>query len=496
MKPGTILVVDDHKLNLIRMGAAVKALGHEPLTADNGVEALELLASNKVDVILLDILMPEMDGFEVLKRLKDDPDLREIPTIVISSLEEEKENVAKAIELGAEDFLPNDFPPAVFRARVNSALEKKHLRDDELRIFRGVDVLTQAAKNLEGGPVNPKLLNLDVIEKQDEALHRLATVFGNMADQIYQRERRLRQQIRTLKGVILLFMVGGVFGLVVPLSKMAVEIDANPFGLAFWVNALVAAMTLPIVIYKRRAPRMTWPTIRFFVLLGVVSTLLGEVVLFFAAENLAASTLSIIIVTEGFIVFLIAAAMRIEEPKLKRLIGTAIGLVGIVAIIYSVESSEGPNTWLWALVALGIPLGYAFEDLMIAARKPDDVDTLSVVAFSSLAGALFLLGCTMAFDDFVTLSISPGRLEVAVILIALTTAVGTFLFVKLIETSGAVFASQSAYVMTFSGIAWSIMLLGESLSPLSWAALALIVVGLLLVEPREEADPDLETLSN
>ena len=344
----------------------------------------------------------ETDGFEVLKHLKDDPDLREIPTIVISSLEDEKENVAKAIELGAEDFLPKAFPPAVFRARVNSALEKKRLRDDELRIFRGVDVLTHAAKNLEGGPVNPKLLNLDVIEKQDEALHRLATVFGNMADQIYQRERRLRQQIRTLKGVILLFAVGGVFGLVVPLSKMAVEIDANPFGLAFWVNALVAAMTLPIVIYKKRAPRMSWLTIRFFVLLGVVSTILGEVVLFFAAENLAASTLSIIIVTEGFIVFLIAAAMKIEKPNLKRLVGMAIGLVGIIIIITSVESSAGPNPWLWALVALCVPLGYAFEDLMIAARKPEDADTLSVVAFSSLAGALFLLGCTFVFSTILS----------------------------------------------------------------------------------------------
>lgn len=123
-----VLVVDDHVTNRMKLSLAVKGLGYVTETAENGAQALEKLRAGSFDLVLLDILMPEMDGYQVLEHIKNDPDLRDIPVIVISALDE-MESVVACIELGAEDHLPKSFDPMLLKARVNASLEKKHLRD-------------------------------------------------------------------------------------------------------------------------------------------------------------------------------------------------------------------------------------------------------------------------------------------------------------------------------------------------------------------------------
>ncbi|MFO1068867.1 MAG: response regulator [Geminicoccaceae bacterium] len=130
--PSMILVVDDHAPNRLKLAMAVKALGHEAELAENGLEALDKLRTGRFDLVLLDIVMPQLDGYEVLRRMKGEPRLREIPVIVVTSLDELESAVA-CIELGAEDYLPKNFDPLLLRARINSSLEKKHLRDAVVR---------------------------------------------------------------------------------------------------------------------------------------------------------------------------------------------------------------------------------------------------------------------------------------------------------------------------------------------------------------------------
>jgi class 3 adenylate cyclase len=128
---GGILVVDDQGLNRKKMRLAVEALGYAAQSVGSGAEAIERCRREPFDLILLDILMPEMDGFEVLAALKADPKRRDIPVIVISSLDDDMASVVRAIELGAEDFLPKAFDPVLLRARVGACIEKKRLRDVE-----------------------------------------------------------------------------------------------------------------------------------------------------------------------------------------------------------------------------------------------------------------------------------------------------------------------------------------------------------------------------
>lgn len=127
---GHILVVDDNRTNRIKLTRSLERQGHTVDTAEDGEHALQKLKSSPFDVVLLDIIMPVMDGFEVLERIKGDPDLRDIPVIVISALDE-TESAVRCIENGAEDFLPKTFDPVLLRARLNSSLGKKKLRDLE-----------------------------------------------------------------------------------------------------------------------------------------------------------------------------------------------------------------------------------------------------------------------------------------------------------------------------------------------------------------------------
>jgi DNA-binding response OmpR family regulator len=124
-----LLVVDDIEDNRFALTRRLAREGYANLaTADNGRRALELLSSKPFDLVLLDIMMPHMNGYEVLAQMKADGTLRHIPVIMISAVDE-IDSVIRCIELGAEDYLPKPFNPTLLRARVGACLERKRLYD-------------------------------------------------------------------------------------------------------------------------------------------------------------------------------------------------------------------------------------------------------------------------------------------------------------------------------------------------------------------------------
>ena len=133
-----ILIVDDEPLNIDYLEQELEDLDYETISAGNGQEALVLVETESPDMILLDIMMPVMDGFEVLSRLKAEKSWRDIPVVVISAMSD-MDSVVKAIELGAEDYLPKPFDPTLLQARLNAGLEKKRLRDLEHLYLRGLE---------------------------------------------------------------------------------------------------------------------------------------------------------------------------------------------------------------------------------------------------------------------------------------------------------------------------------------------------------------------
>ena len=132
IQPGFVLVVDDNEMNRDMLCHLLQAEGRQTAVAENGRQALETIKEKPFDLVLLDIMMPEMDGYQVLEQLKSDAALRDIPVIVLSALDE-IDSVVKCIEMGAEDYLPKPFDPVLLRARIGACLEKKRLRDQEVR---------------------------------------------------------------------------------------------------------------------------------------------------------------------------------------------------------------------------------------------------------------------------------------------------------------------------------------------------------------------------
>jgi adenylate cyclase len=144
---GALLVVDDDAGNRDMLSRRLTRLGNQVTVAANGREAIELLRRSAFDLVLLDILMPEMNGDQVLEVLKADPALRLVPVIVLSA-SDESESVARCIQMGAEDYLTKPFDPVLLQARLSACLEKKQLRDREQLHLRQIQAEQQKSERL------------------------------------------------------------------------------------------------------------------------------------------------------------------------------------------------------------------------------------------------------------------------------------------------------------------------------------------------------------
>jgi len=144
---GYVLIVDDNEDNRDLLARRLKQQAHRYAMAANGREALERLRAEPFDLVLLDVMMPEMNGYETLEQIKADSVLRNVPVIMISAVDQ-IDSVIRCIELGAEDYLPKPFNQTLLRARIGAALEKKRLRDQEQAYLKEIEAEKKRADDL------------------------------------------------------------------------------------------------------------------------------------------------------------------------------------------------------------------------------------------------------------------------------------------------------------------------------------------------------------
>jgi len=163
---GRILVVDDNASNRDLLFRRLSHDGHQVTRADSGCRALEVLEVEEFDLILLDLLMPDLNGFQVLERLKADERLHDIPVIMISGLQE-TDSVIRCIEAGAQDYLPKPFNPVLLRARISACLERKRWRDRERQYVERIELERQRhetlLRNILPGQIVTRLNNGEVV---------------------------------------------------------------------------------------------------------------------------------------------------------------------------------------------------------------------------------------------------------------------------------------------------------------------------------------------
>ena len=192
----SILVVDDDQINRMVLAHDLEQEGHRVTAVEDGGSALEALRDGRFDVVLLDVLMPELDGYETLAQIERNEKLRHVPVIMVSALED-IESVVRCIELGAADYLPKPFDPVLLRARINGCLTKKRLHDLELEYIEQVGHVVDAATAVENGSFMAE--RLDAVAARDDALGRLARVFRRMAREVTAREQALKQEVAQLR---------------------------------------------------------------------------------------------------------------------------------------------------------------------------------------------------------------------------------------------------------------------------------------------------------
>jgi drug/metabolite transporter (DMT)-like permease len=283
----------------------------------------------------------------------------------------------------------------------------------------------------------------------------------------------------------LLFLMGAAWGLTQPLSKIAVSTGHQHFGLIVWQLVFSIVILAAINLYRRRGlPTGRGYLIRYFVI-AVAGTIIPNAFSYAAAHHLPAGILSIVMSLVPMFALPMALALGMERFSALRLLGLICGAIAIVLIAGPDAALPDPSLAIWVLIAVIPPFFYAFENAWIAFYGRLDLDPIQLILGASIMGLILVLPLALATGQWIDISQPWGAAELALLGSSTLHIIAYCGFIWLIGQTGSVFASQVAYLVTACGVVWAMLLLQESYSGWVWLAMALMMFGLFLVQPRK-----------
>ena len=284
----------------------------------------------------------------------------------------------------------------------------------------------------------------------------------------------------------MLAALGCAWGLTMPLMRVAVSTGAGPLGIVFWNQLATLAVCLGLLAALRLPLRLRghWGPVLAVTVFG---TLLPGWIAFRTAAELPAGVRSVVIAIVPMFALPMALALGTERWDPRRALGVAAGGAA-AALLVAPGANPGPPGMV--LLALCGPLSYAVEANWIASRGGARLHPFQLLAAASLLGTLASGPLALAFGEWVPLARPWGAPEWAILASGLLNAFAYAGYVWLIAAAGAVFASQISYLVTATGMAWSMVLLGERYSLVVWAAAGLMLAGIALVRPAPPAAKD------
>jgi len=283
---------------------------------------------------------------------------------------------------------------------------------------------------------------------------------------------------------VALVVMGAGWGLTQPLGKMAVSSGYQHFGLIFW-QLVVGVLALGAVALVRRKPLpLTADGLRFALVIAVIGTIIPNSFFYYSVARLPSGIMSILISLVPLLAFPMALALGMDRFSLTRLAGLFCGLLGVALIALPAASLPSPAMVAFLPMALIGPLFYAAESNYVARFGMAGLDAVQAMLLASAVGAVIALPLALASGQFIDPLVPWGRAEWALVASSTLHAVVYAGYVWLAANAGAVFAAQTSYVVTGTGVLWAMLLLGERFSSWVWAALAVMLVGLFLVQPR------------
>jgi len=241
-----------------------------------------------------------------------------------------------------------------------------------------------------------------------------------------------------------------------------------------------------IALVRRKGMVLTPAALRFYVVVAVLGTIIPNGTFYTAVAHLPSGIMSIIIAMIPMLAFPMALAMGMDRFSALRLVGLALGLAGVAMLALPGVALPDAAMVAWLPVALIGPLFYAVEATYVAHRGTQGMDALQAMLGASLVGLILCVPIMLGLDQ----GYSPlplGRDDAALAVSSALHALLYATYVWLAATAGSVFAAQSSYLVTGAGMLWAMALLGERPSPMVWLALAVMLAGVALVQPRVRA---------
>lgn len=286
----------------------------------------------------------------------------------------------------------------------------------------------------------------------------------------------------------LITIAGLIWGVTFSFALMATSEGAHPLAISAW-QVVVTGFFFVVFCLMAKIPAFRFRHFRYYLVIALVGIISPNLAYYYAAPHLSAGILSITVSTVPLLTYAMMLALHYESVKLKRVFGIVLGMVAILLLVLPDHSVNSEDANFWILLALLSAFLYSVENIYIGHGVDDIVDVREILAGSNIV-AIFIqfpiamyLGVAEPVSWLLTI---PG---LALAALALGSGIAYSMFFYTIKTSGPVFASQCAYIVTISGVVWGIILFGEQHSIWVWSSVVVLMLGLVLVTPNKKSEP-------
>lgn len=294
--------------------------------------------------------------------------------------------------------------------------------------------------------------------------------------------------MKHLRYYVILIAMGAAWGAVFPITKIAVSTGYKPYGILVWQAVIGIVLSGAVTLARRRKLTLKREYIWLFVGISILGSVAPNYFTYTAAAHLPAGIISIVIALVPLFSMPIALALGFEKPSAIRFLGALSGGAAIILLIGPEASLPDPAKIGFLFLALIAPLIYAAEGNFMTWYGPRGLDAMQILFGASVVGLAISVPMAVGLGQVITPFQPWHAPEQAIFFAAILNWAAYVSFVWLIARTGPVFSSQVAYLVTAWGIVWSMLFLGERYSIWVWAAFGLMILGILLVRPREGKD--------
>ena len=284
---------------------------------------------------------------------------------------------------------------------------------------------------------------------------------------------------------LILIILGLGWGLSFTLGKIAITAGGTPIGLTFWQSLFSGLILLAYVFFRHG--KIIIPKIMFLpiIIITFLSVVIPNIIFYACIEHLDAGVLSISVSVIPLFTYLIAMGLRMDRFKIRRVLGLITGFCALLILILPENSLPDKRDIPWVLLALNCALCYALENIYIDRLALQNFGPIRLVCAVSFVSAIITFLLSLLMDQFFILQPTNLYLFISTLGLGFISATAYSIFIYLIGRAGSVFSSQVGYLVTFFGVVWGIIILGESHSVFVWLSLAMIMLGIFLVQPKQ-----------